>query len=106
MGSAGVVARYAMPPDKTVATEIQRMTAGHVSRSSFGAFENDFSVDGTGSGLDRVPASARDSANICSALSSNSIVSSQAASVRPPVWRSSCFVIAYADKGAHRPPQH
>jgi hypothetical protein len=104
-GCAGVVARYAMPPDKTETAAIRRMTAGHASRRSFGTFGTDFSADETASGFDRSAASARDSASICSALSSSSTVSSHSASVNPPVLPSSCFVIAHANKGHIRLPR-
>jgi hypothetical protein len=75
-GSAGVVARYTIPPDKTdVAATI--MTADHSPRRSGGTVVgSDFLAVATGGVCGRVAALARDSDNACCALGSSSMVSS------------------------------
>lgn len=80
-GSAGVVARYTIPPDKTDVAAIVKMTADQASRrSAGGVVGSDFLAAATGGICGRVAASARDSDNACCALSSSSMVSSLDAS--------------------------
>jgi hypothetical protein len=75
-GSAGVVARYAIPPDKPDVATILKMTADHSPRRFAGrVVGSDFLAVATGGVCGRV-AAARDSDNACCALSSRSMLSS------------------------------
>jgi hypothetical protein len=80
-GSAGVVARYTIPPEKTDVAAIMKMAADHAPRRSAGrVVGSDFLAVATGDVCGRVAASARNSDNACCALSSSSMVSSLDAS--------------------------
>jgi hypothetical protein len=71
-GSAGVVARYTIPPDKTDVATILRVTADHAPRRSAGrVVGSDFLAVAIGGIRGRVAASARDSDDACCALSSS-----------------------------------
>ena len=79
-GSAGVVAKYTIPPDKIDVAAILKMTADHPPRRSAGrgrVGRIDLFTVATGSGI---AASARASDSACCALSSSSMVSSLDAS--------------------------
>jgi hypothetical protein len=77
-GSAGVVPRYTIPPDKTDVAAILKMAADHAPRRSAGSrvVGSDFLAIATGGVCGRVAAAARDSDNACCTLSSSSMVSS------------------------------
>jgi hypothetical protein len=75
-GSAGVVARYAIPPDKADVAAILKMAADHAPRrSGVRVVGSGFPAVATGGVCGRVAAVARDSDNACCALSSGSMVS-------------------------------